>query len=650
MIKKPLVSVLVPVYNVEKYLDKCLDSILSQTLTQIEVICVNDGSTDGSLEILEKYQKMDSRISIVTKENGGLPSARNAGLDRAKGKYVGFVDSDDYVEANMFEILYNTAEKEHSDVVICGANIFPEEPHADGWLYDCLSPSYKKIEKFDPNMLFFDVSVTPFLWRTIIRKELIDKNQLRLQEDVVLGEDKAFQCKVYPLAKSITVIPDKLYNYYWYREGSLMSQTVYDNPEKKVYGHVRLIEHISETVKKNDDKSGIEKSFLEWSIPFIYDDFIALSWGNSKKLNAAKTLIDAWNANGYRAYKYELPTWKREMVDYFEQVTKESAMEPRLSVVVPVDINAEYIENMLEKLLSQSLREIEIILINNGTKDEYYGILHKTIFKDKRVRLLNMAHTTYAEALNKGIGLSSAKYITFMETYDWYEDKDALLSWVKYAEEMESDVCSSPYCMKNMPDALAGEYRNILAINEEIGRYLENDFQNILYRTDYLKEKEITFQNSTIVTGLEFLATACLKAKKLSRYEKVVYAHRNIHKPDWISTEKCKTVLAVFEKLMELSIETNCAYLQVKIIEMLNGDSLGKVIVNNTRAFRSHSWDFPNGENSQIEIVESLLKIAGLVNSEFLEKNGYRNDRVFIKTLYEVIRDRQKFLAELSNT
>ena len=109
---KPLVSVLIPVYNVEKYLERCLDSILKQTLTKIEIICVNDGSTDNSLSILKEYQKKDSRIIIVNKENGGLPSARNAGLDRAEGKYVGFVDSDDYIEPNMFQKLYDTAESE----------------------------------------------------------------------------------------------------------------------------------------------------------------------------------------------------------------------------------------------------------------------------------------------------------------------------------------------------------------------------------------------------------------------------------------------------------------------------------------------------------------------------------------------------------
>ena len=100
--KTPLVSILVPVYNVEDYLERCLDSLLQQSLTQIEIVCVNDGSTDKSAEILEEYAKKDNRIVVVHKKNGGLPSARNAGLDVAKGKYVGFVDSDDYVDKDMF--------------------------------------------------------------------------------------------------------------------------------------------------------------------------------------------------------------------------------------------------------------------------------------------------------------------------------------------------------------------------------------------------------------------------------------------------------------------------------------------------------------------------------------------------------------------
>lgn len=644
---QPLVSVLIPVYNVEEYLERCLDSVLNQSLTRIEVICVNDGSTDKSLEILKKYQENDSRVIIVNKENGGLPSARNAGIERARGEYVGFVDSDDYVQPDMFEKLYNTAKREKSEVVVCGANILPETPRASDWLYACLSPAYRKYNKFDANMLFHDMTVTPFLWRTLIKKSLIDKYNLRLNETIMIGEDKAFQCKVYPLAESITVIPDKLYNYFWCREGSLMNQTVYGDPEKKVLEHGRLITDISETVMKYQEKEHIKDAFLEWSIPFLYDDFIFLSLEN--KVDLATKMIDVWNKCGYPEYKFDMPEWKREMVDYFEQVAQEEKIIPRLSIVIPVDVEAEYLEETIANVLEQSLEEIEILLVNNGTKNENYAILHKYLFKDKRIRLLNIPHTSYAEALNKGMNLAKAKYITFMETYDWYESKDSLKQWIEYTEDENVDVCGSMYCMKNVPGALAGEYRSISNPEENIGKYLESDFHSMIFRTEYLKKREMLFHESTILTGFEFLAAACLHTNNRSWYQGVTYTHRNIHRPDWISTEKCKTVLNILVKLMRLSIETECAYLQVKILEMLNGDELGKIIVNNTRAFKASSSEFPNGENSQVEVVDSLLKIASLTDVDFLKKHGYSVEKTYIKTLYEVIKERQKFLAELSN-
>lgn len=644
---QPLVSVLIPVYNVEEYLERCLDSVLNQSLTRIEVICVNDGSTDKSLEILKKYQENDSRVIIVNKENGGLPSARNAGIERARGEYIGFVDSDDYVQPDMFEKLYNTAKKEKSDVVVCGANILPETPRASDWLYACLSPGYRKYDKFDANMLFHDMTVTPFLWRTLIKKSLIDKYNLRLNETIMIGEDKAFQCKVYPLAESITVIPDKLYNYFWCREGSLMNQTVYGDPEKKVLEHGRLITDISETVMKYQEKEHMKEAFLEWSIPFLYDDFIFLSLEN--KVDLATKMIDVWNKCGYPEYKFDMPEWKREMVDYFEQVSQEEKIIPRLSIVIPVDVEAEYLEETIANVLEQSLEEIEILLVNNGTKNENYAILHKYLFKDKRIRLLNIAHTSYAEALNKGMNLAKAKYITFMETYDWYENKSSLKEWIEYTESENVDVCGSMYCMKNVPGALVGEYRSISNPEENIGKYLESDFHSMIFRTEYLRKNEILFHESTILTGFEFLAFACLHTGRRAWYQNITYIHRNIHRPDWISTEKCKIVLNIFVKLMRLSIEKKCAYLQVKILEMLNGDELGKIIVNNTRAFKASPSEFPNGENSQVEAVDSLLRIASLTDVDFLRKHGYSVEKTYIKTLYEVVKERQKFFAELSS-
>ena len=115
----PKISIIVPIYNVEKYLTNCIDSILNQTFKDFELILVNDGSTDNSFEICKHYKDIDDRICIIDKKNGGLSSARNAGLDIAKGEYIGFVDSDDYIHPQMYELLYNQIIKNKADISMC---------------------------------------------------------------------------------------------------------------------------------------------------------------------------------------------------------------------------------------------------------------------------------------------------------------------------------------------------------------------------------------------------------------------------------------------------------------------------------------------------------------------------------------------------
>ncbi len=120
----PKVSVIIPVYNVEKYLNQCLDSVVNQTLPDIEIICVDDGSTDSSLEILKKYSNKDHRIKIISQKHNGAGSARNKGLSVAQGKYLSFLDSDDFFELDMLEQMYNCSEKYNTDIVICKSSTF----------------------------------------------------------------------------------------------------------------------------------------------------------------------------------------------------------------------------------------------------------------------------------------------------------------------------------------------------------------------------------------------------------------------------------------------------------------------------------------------------------------------------------------------
>ena len=132
------ISIVVPVYNVEKYLSKCLESLISQTLADIEIICINDGSTDKSLEILENYASKDNRVKIINQENQGVSTARNNGLACANGEYVTFVDSDDWLESNSCEELYNKAIQTNSDIVLFSHyDVFPNKKTPYNLANDC---------------------------------------------------------------------------------------------------------------------------------------------------------------------------------------------------------------------------------------------------------------------------------------------------------------------------------------------------------------------------------------------------------------------------------------------------------------------------------------------------------------------------------
>lgn len=129
--KMPKVSIIIPVFNVECYLQECLDSVVNQTLKDIEIICIDDGSTDSSLKILQKYKKQDNRIILLTQENKGAHLARTTALKIAKGEYIGFIDSDDWIDLDFFETLYNKAIEENADIVRTKIKIIEDNVEKD---------------------------------------------------------------------------------------------------------------------------------------------------------------------------------------------------------------------------------------------------------------------------------------------------------------------------------------------------------------------------------------------------------------------------------------------------------------------------------------------------------------------------------------
>ena len=293
------VSVIVPVYNVEKYLSACLNSCVNQTLNDIEVICVNDGSTDGSLHILEEFAAVDHRIRIISKPNGGLASARNAGLREASGETIMFLDSDDFLSPRACERVWCETLEAPTDIIIFGTAIIPDMPRASNWYYDVLNVHTHRYTKFSPKVLFGEPGAKPFVWRQAFSRKLLVENELEFDEYIKYGEDIVFQMKVFPHGTNFSFIEDKLYYYRWYREGSLMQSFRFDL-DKKISQHLKLADWISVYWQEQEwlKKYGVE--YTQWLLEFIVPDVRSKEVKHaSEHLSQLKSLLTKYSLEKY---------------------------------------------------------------------------------------------------------------------------------------------------------------------------------------------------------------------------------------------------------------------------------------------------------------------------------------------------------------
>jgi glycosyltransferase involved in cell wall biosynthesis len=202
----PNISIIIPVYNSEPYLRECLDSVVNQTMREIQIICINDGSTDNSLAILEEYADGDSRILLINKINTGVASARNNGLASVTGKYVLFVDSDDTVDTKLCEKVYTKAEWSNADFVL----FFHDTPNGHQCACDTTISTYDKIGWEEKKSLLNFGTVWGKLWR----KDFLEKHNLKFYEQVFCLDDVLFYWQGLSLAAKVSILPEILYHYY----------------------------------------------------------------------------------------------------------------------------------------------------------------------------------------------------------------------------------------------------------------------------------------------------------------------------------------------------------------------------------------------------------------------------------------------------
>lgn len=343
-----ILSIIVPVYNVENYVRTCIDSILNQEIKNIEIILVDDGSTDKSGEICDNYSKLHFNINVVHKNNEGLGFARNSGLDIARGKYVGFVDSDDYVSVNMYDKLLNIAQTYDADAVYGKSlrfwNYIDEndchftQGKIEIWEDENIKEYLLKRVGMPPNSKQ-DMLFEPIVCSGVFRREVIERMNIRfISERQIISEDMIFDLSFIPHCKKIIHIDDYLY-FYRYNLKSLTMSYRKDRFKKNVELYVLMKRMLLSIYQEEEVFNSISRYFLSFTrvclineVSHIKENGYSLCRKNIKNICENNVLVEILNKYEYNELpcKYALccELEKRKLINllifitYFSQVFK----------------------------------------------------------------------------------------------------------------------------------------------------------------------------------------------------------------------------------------------------------------------------------------------------------------------------------------
>ena len=289
-----LISVIVPVYKVEKYLNQCVESIVNQTYKNLEIILVDDGSPDNCPAMCDDWAKKDNRIFVIHKENGGLSSARNAGLDIARGEYIGFVDSDDFIDSDMYESLLNAMLSEDVDLVCCGRRIVDECGLIQ---HDCYTHERRSYSGIDiVKSLFYGNEFDEAMWDKLYKRSFFDETRFPIGE---VNEDIVLMVKKLSTLNTMIHIGDAKYNYRNNTQGITKS--------KYTSKMSIMIKHLNEI-----------KEFVVKEIPQLLPDYYFLQARYS-----SSQLISIYLSKGAKKDFYDdFKTYRKLLIDSMKYVMK----------------------------------------------------------------------------------------------------------------------------------------------------------------------------------------------------------------------------------------------------------------------------------------------------------------------------------------
>lgn len=561
----PVVSVIMPVHNAERYLKYSVNSVLKQTLGEFELICINDSSTDSSLAILEAFAADDDRVKILS-HDGNAGSARNCGMSEAQGQYLIFLDSDDFFEVTLLEETVAAAQLHDADMVLFGGFRFDDalqESSKDLQFLDSGKLPDKKVFTYkDLQDDIFQV-INPAPWTRLYSREFVAHTGYEFQS-IDNANDWFFSYATLIAARRICVVEKGLV---YYRTNTLSS--VQSRKEKAPLCFLEAIFALYEEAERLGVLGEIRKSL----------DYAALSSTrfNLQTLSAAEARFEVLDALesarfeglgllGQNARSYKA-SFVRDVAGFIstavEQRRKRRAAPsqnrtlkvlqdasqrklPKVSVIVPVFNTAGYLEEAITSITSQTLRNIEIICIDDGSTDESLRTMQRLARQDNRIRLFAQPNSGLSCTRNQGMSLAKGEYLYFFDSDDWL-DADALkrlcacadaagfdmlmFDAVPFYEEgdlVEVNKTYSDYYHRRGGYEGAYEGPSLMGQMARCGDYLQSACLYLL-RSSFVQSQKLAFHEGILHEDNAFTFSALLGAKKAGYMSEKFYRRRVRH-------------------------------------------------------------------------------------------------------------------------
>ncbi|MGN1362807.1 MAG: glycosyltransferase family 2 protein [Methanobrevibacter sp.] len=552
------ISIIMPVFNKEKNLKEAINSVLNQTLSDIELICVNDGSTDKSLSILNKYSKKYDFIKIYNQKNQGAAIARNKGMEISKGEYITFLDADDtYIDNNSLEKLYKIAASNNANLVSGNMKIINSKGESKNTKD---SKYYKEDSIISPE----EYGIPWFFYKNMYKREFLISNNIYFP-NLRRGEDPVFLAEVLSELDCIYTVNIDFYGYYYVKD-----ESKWNNP-KIIQDYIKQYKYIYnyfENPKFNKIKND-----------YLYKLFIFIDMLSIENLDIAlNTIREVFKGNLLRRF---------EDYYYLKYSNNKGLMEelnintekPRISVIMPIYNSNKYLKEAIDSILNQSFKDFELICVNDGSTDNSPEILENYRKKDKRIKIINQKNQGAASARNTGLKNTKGDYIYFIDSDD-YIAKNTLKELYKNAILNDSDIVlykmahfngdkiryNAPgfNLEKANPNIDFNNYTfNYKKIKPEI---LNKTFSpcNKFYKKEFLDSyNDFYFDTGIIFEDVPFQVKSLLRAKKISYIPEYFYYYRQNHE-SVMNTNKNREDIYKIINIVEKFLKDNNYYKEFK--------------------------------------------------------------------------------------